>query len=489
MSWSIISRILRQVFGIATSIIIVRSLGKMDYGVYALLLSVLTFGIAICRGGLTQAMLRYVPELKVKGSGEGIRLLLATVIKFQLGLTVLTLVVGWLLRDQIAVLFDQPALAGLLALGLGLIVFEVYHDTMNQAAIALYETRMVAWAAVLGSVVTLGSLIVLVKAGYGIAGVLISMAAGHGLVAIILARKVVARARAASKATDARINRRRLFNYAMPFLAINVMVLITWRQSETVFLSYYWTPVEAGLFDLAYRLPQRMLEFVPLAVYPLVMAGFSEAVTKNMDSMRRGIVTYYRLLFFLVAPISVFGILFADRFIEVMYGAEMAGAGPICQVFFLVFMSSFFGTPLSMAIYAVEKTWINMIFYAVSTVIIVGLDLLLIPPYGLWGAIIPVTLITVLSPFARYLLARRFVGGIRIPWSFILRMYLAAAPLLAFVPFKSRIDSPVALVVFCGIVAVVVLGGIRLFRVFGPEERDLLERSNFPMRGVLLRVL
>jgi O-antigen/teichoic acid export membrane protein len=267
------------------------------------------------------------------------------------------------------------------------------------------------------------------------------------------------------------------------------MVLITWRQSETVFLSYYWTPVEAGLFDLAYRLPQRMLEFVPGAIYPLVMAGFSEAITKNLDSMRRGIVTYYKLLFFLVAPISLFGMLYADRVIEIMYGQQMAASGPLCQVFFFVFMSSFFGTPLSMSIYAIEKTWVNMLFYLVSTVTIVGLDLLLIPPYGLWGALVPVTVITVLSPFARYLLARRLVGGIVIPWPFIARMYLASAPLALFVPLKNRIDSPAMLLGLCALVGLTVLAGLRVVRVIGEEEKDLLARSNLPMRGLILRIL
>ncbi|MCK4546898.1 MAG: oligosaccharide flippase family protein [Candidatus Eisenbacteria sp.] len=488
MSWSVLSRVIRQIFGMASSIIIVRSLGKMDYGIYALLMSVLTFGVAIGRGGLTQAMLRYVPELKMKGAGAGMRLLLRTVIQFQLGLTVVIVVVGWLLRNQVAQLFDQPALAGLLALGLGLAIFEVYHDTINESAIALYETKTVAVAAVLGSIVTLAGVILFVKMGWGIAGVLVAAGVGHLAVILVLARKVLQCMRAGRSDTGESISRKRLFNYAFPFLAINVMVLITWRQSETVFLSYYWTPVEAGLFDLAYRVPQRMLEFIPGAVYPLVMAGFSEAITKNLDSMRRGIVMYYRLLFLMVAPISVFGMLYADRFIEVMYGAEMAAAGPVCQIFFLVFMASFFGTPLSMAIYAVEKTWVNMIFYLVSTVVIVGLDLLLIPPYGLWGAIIPVAVITVASPFARYLLARHFVGSIRIPWRFILRMYLASAPLGLFFPFRERIDSPAALVAFCAIAGVLTVAAIRLCRVFGAEERELLEKSNFPMRRVILRL-
>ena len=488
MPWTIVSQFVYQGFGIATSIIVVRSLGQFNYGVFSLLRSILGFATTIMRGGLMEAMLRYLPELQVKREVAGIRVLLWTVVKFQTVLAIVVLLAGWLLRDELAGLFRRPELAAFVAVGLGLTLFEAYHDTVQKSAIALYETKVVALAAALGSVLTLACVVLFLRMGWGIVGVLLATSAGHLLAGGLLLRKVLQRT-LASRSAGMPIQPRRLLNFALPFLAVNLMVLITWRQSETIFLSYFWTPLEAGLFDLAYRLPQRMLEFVPGAVFPLVMVGFSEALSKDLDHMRRGIVTYYKMLFFLVAPISLFGILYADRFIEIMYGGEMAAAGPLCQVFFLVFMSSFFGTPLSMSIYAIEKTWVNMLFYVVSTVIIVGLDLVLIPPYGLWGAVLPVTLITVASPFARYLLANHLVGGIVIPWPFIGRMYLASASLGLFLPFKSRIDSPARLLALCAVAGVVVLVGLKVFRVFGREERDLLARSNLPMRGTLLRLL
>jgi O-antigen/teichoic acid export membrane protein len=489
MPWSLASRLIRQVFGIASSILIVRTLGKFDYGVYALLVSIMGFAAAIGRGGLAEAMLRYLPELKVKEAGAAMRSLLWTVVRFEAIIGGVVLIIGWLFRVQLADLFRQPELASLMAVTMGVAFFEVYNETLTQSAIALYETMTLAIASLVASVVTLAALVALFWLDWGVVGVLVATSVGHLAGAVLLLRRILQRTRAGSQESTYSIHPRRLFNYALPFLGINVMVLITWRQSETMFLTYFWTPVEAGLFDIAYRLPQRMLEFVPGAIYPLVMAGFSEALTRDADGMRRGIVAYFKLLFALVAPISIFGMLYADRVIQVMYGSEMAAAGPLCQVFFLVFMSSFFGTPLSMAIYAVEKTWVNMLFYAVSTVIIVGLDLVMIPAYGLWGAVLPVTLITVASPFARYYLARRLVGHIVIPWGFIGRMYLASGSIALFWPLRSRINSPATLLGLCAAVAVVFYIGLKVFRVFREEERTLLERSKLPMRKIILKLV
>ena len=138
---------------------------------------------------------------------------------------------------------------------------------------------------------------------------------------------------------------------------------------------------------------------------------------------------------------------------------------------------------------AVEKTWVNMIFYLVSTVVIVGLDILLIPRYGLWGAVLPVALITLASPFARYVLAQHLVKEIKIPWGFIARMYLASAPMALCVPLRGRLSSPGALVALVCAAAVAFYAGLRVFRVFREEERALLEQSNLPLRNVILRLV
>ncbi len=99
-----------------------------------------------------------------------------------------------------------------------------------------------------------------------------------------------------------------------------ILNLITWRQSEVLFLGHFRSAAEAGFFDLAYRFPQMILEFVPGAIWPLVMAGFSEIYTRDRDALQRATSAYYKLLFLLVAPLSVGGILTGDLAIHLLYG-------------------------------------------------------------------------------------------------------------------------------------------------------------------------
>jgi hypothetical protein len=64
-----------------------------------------------------------------------------------------------------------------------------------------------------------------------------------------------------------------------------------------------------------------------------------------------------------------------------------------------------------MTVYIFEKVWVNVLLNVAYGVVVLGLDLLLIPRYGLLGATIPTSLVTVTTPFVRYAIARRYLDN------------------------------------------------------------------------------
>jgi O-antigen/teichoic acid export membrane protein len=281
----------------------------------------------------------------------------------------------------------------------------------------------------------------------------------------------------------------RVARYALPFGLISVLNLVTWRQSETLILAHFWSPREVGFFDLAYKLPQLVLEFIPLAVWPLVLASYSEVYAA--DPTRAGSVVdrYYRLLFFLGAPLSLLGALLCHGAIPLLYGEAFRPAIPLCTVFFLVFPLTFFGTPLSMSLYVLERTGTILWVYIASAAVNVGLDLLLIPRHWQIGSVVPTSLVVVLTPvvYAAILRARGF--AYRIPWSFILRGYAASAACFILWPLRSFMDSFAGLALFGAAGGLVILLAFRVVRLVGPDEADLIRRSRLPLSRVLLKIL
>lgn len=486
MGWSVGARVTRLAIGVATSIIVVRGLGRYDYGVLSIVRTILTFLAFVCGLGLGQALLRFMPELRIKRDVEGMRGLFAFVLVVQVIAWAVFLAIFTFGAGSIEVLYRTPGLAFILKVGVALILIDLVGLLLSQMLTSFYDVKLLSVYTTISLLVTLGLTVVFLKMGYGVLGVLVAAAVSGAMLAVALFDRCALHVPLSLRPSLS--DARRVLRYSMPFAVISLLNLITWRQSETLFLGYFRTPVEAGLFDLGYRIPQQMLELVPGAVWPLLLATFSEVYSRRRESLGDAISGYYKLLFVLVAPISIFGAAISGPAVRILFGSEMASSGTLAQMFFLIFSVSFFSTPLSMALYVRELTWLNLVIYICNATVNVGLDFVLIPRYGLYGAVVPVGLVVLASPFVYYYTLRRVGFSYSIPWGFIGRCYLASLPLLSFFVFARRISSVGSLIAICVLGILVFWGSARLVRIFRNEEKILLEGLGPPIRSLVLGV-
>ena len=222
-----------------------------------------------------------------------------------------------------------------------------------------------------------------------------------------------------------------MIRFSLPFIVTGFLNQIVWRHSEVLFLGK-WTGMEAvGYFGLAYDIPQMALEFVPLTIWPIVMAGTSEMFSKDAGRLPEAVDLYFRLLFILIIPVAAMGFAFSRAMVPVLFGAAMPPAALLTQPFFVVFSYSFLYTPLSMAIYIMGKSWINMLIFLLLAVLNVGLDLALIPRWGIWGAMVPVPIVLTSAVVLFRSVMRRERPDVRIPSRFIARCSLAGLPACA----------------------------------------------------------
>ena len=155
-------------------------------------------------------------------------------------------------------------------------------------------------------------------------------------------------------------------------------------------------------------------------------------------------------------------------------------------MFFVIFSVSFFATPLSMSLYVMELTWLNLIIYCANAAVIVGLDFLLIPRYGLFGAVVPVTIVIAASPFVYYYALKRTGVRFAIPWGFITRCYAASLPLAAFFFVAKYIDSVLAFLAACAAGVALFWASARLVRIFRDEDVFLLDGLGPRLKPALL---
>ena len=478
--WSITAKALRFALSLATSMVVVRLLPAYDYGVLAIVRTAIAFVAALVGAGMGNALIRYLPERRAAGREA------AGLLRFcggaQAAGWILFVLIAWLLRDRVDALYGSPLGTPLLA-GAAFLSGNLLFTMAANGLTATFRTRRLAVLQGISSLAVLLLSYAALRAGWGVVGVL----GAASLPYLLLGVWELPRLFRSFPGESAPGEHARILRFALPLALIEVLNLITWRQSETLLLGHYRTPVEAGIFDIAYRLPQILLEFVPETIWPLVLAAFVEVYTRDRRKVSAMIRHYFRLLFFLVTPITLFGALYGDILIQTLYGAERAASGPYARIFFAIFHLSFFGTPFSMALYLIEKTWVNLVLSAVFAVVNLGLDFILIPRYGLIGAVPPVAIAVAISPILRAWAVRRFHGSIPIPWRFLGRCYLASAPILLLYPMRAWAGSASGFLALALVSVVLFFVAIRVVRLVGPEEQALLERSRLPGKDVWRR--
>jgi O-antigen/teichoic acid export membrane protein len=479
MSWSLVARV--AAFG--ANIFVVRALSEYDWGIYSEIRTILQFAIAFVMLGVDAAILKFAPMLRVSGGAAFFTRTFRRLVLLQIGVWAAILLLSRFGGDFLGAFFRDSS--GRFGFYLQVAVVCFIFELLNNFFQSWYETKRLAAVMIGGNALYLVLIVIAMSRGLGIAAVLVSGAAMNLLMIVLLAPRAKRLMRSVSAAgTGPGVGA--VLRFSLPFVVTGLLGQIVWRQSEVLFLGHFKGAEAAGFFSLAYRMPQMLLEFVPLTVWPIVMAGTSELYAKDAGNLPRAINVYFKLIFLLVIPVAAMGFAFAKPLIPIVYGAKMLPAALLTQLFFIVFSYSFLYTPMSMAFYVMGKSWINMLIFMTLAVIEIGLDLALIPPYGMWGAMTSVSIVLLLGVVLFHAVMRRVRPDVKMPAGFIVRCSLAAVPTCLLSVIVSRWSSPAAVALLIPIGIGLLIAGFRVMKVVGPEEKELIRKLPIPARERLL---
>jgi O-antigen/teichoic acid export membrane protein len=428
--WMVASKFLLFFVYFGISVITVRLLGPEKYGVYSICKSMAEFGVLFGALGLNSALIRFIPELVVETNRAGLRRLLWKAGALQAGAALLAtaaLVAAAPLLDRMfGVRFGLLLpVVGLLAAAL------LSKDFFNDTLTALFEVRKVVVLSFAQGLLWLGLLLGVRAWRPGVAEVMLAHAFSILLLsaaaAWVLARHV---AGLRWRSPPQGIGKERVLRFAIPSFLNALARAVMLRYSEVFFLGAFWGAQVAGVYDLGCSAPFLAITFIPMAVQTLLSAGFSEAHSRDPACLPRLVDFSYKFLVLLAVPLAVLGVFFAPRAMVLVYGEAMREAGPVASAFCVLHVMPLVSMPLSMAIMAREKVLGMLPLMLLQVAMNLALDALLIPAWGLKGAVAAVALTFVLTIPVRLRAVRRLVGGIWFPTGFLLRV-LVPSVLLA----------------------------------------------------------
>jgi O-antigen/teichoic acid export membrane protein len=482
--WSMLAHATQLIGSVGLSVIVVRMLSVEQLGELALGRQ-LTALLAVAGSlALERTLVRFVPELVEKGSPGAARALVLSLLRLRLLVGAGLAVVAVLVRSQIAELvgIQDPGVVVVAAVSAVGFSFAAH---VRGAANAWFASRRVAQAALLSVALTFVATVLALRAGYGVLAVLAIAA----LAIIVGAAWTWPGATGPGGDSGITTSRDRLVGYTAPFAFIVLMNQLVHSQTEVFFLGRLRGPEDAAYFQYGFVLAQRLIDFLPLALWEVSMAAFAREDTAQERDLREVAYRYLRITYVAILPVAATGVVLAPALVGVLYGAKMEASVIVAQAYFVLGALAAFGAPMGMILYAKEKTGLVLRLYLLATVVNLALDWWLVSKYGINGAIAGLAAAKLLIVVVMSVASARRIGGLSVPTGTILRA--AGACLAVFGwwwinPGLTGLWAVLAGLAFSGLVVVVLY---RLFRVVAPEDGRLLASAGVPGGGLLARMV
>jgi O-antigen/teichoic acid export membrane protein len=435
------------VIGLLNIIVFTRVLPPEAYGAYALGFSVMSLVHTVMFTWLESAMARFhAPEAKAGALAEHFATLLRTyvVLAVTFPMAAAAVLYFWPMR---------PDLKLAIAAGLASIVFRSLAKIIQEGRRAAGD---VGGAARLDMLQTIGGFALgagLAVIGFGGGAPLAGMGAASAVSLIFVLPSGLRQARGGRWQAE-RIAR--YAHYALP-ISLSLILSLVLATTDRFLLAGYLNETAVGVYHAGYSVANRTLDVV---FYWLGMAGGPAAVAAlehgGRAALERAAREQATLMIAVTLPAAIGLALVAHPLAELMIGPALRdGAARVTPwIAASAFFSGMTTYYLHMAFTLSRRTTLLFVVMAMPAAANLGFNLLLIPCYGLDGAMWSTTGSFVLGAVASYTLGRRALA-LPLPWATLGRCLAAAVGMAMAVLALPALGGVVELALKAGVGAVV----------------------------------
>lgn len=418
------------------SIVITRGLTKTEYGVYAILTTIISTITFLCAVGLEDTATVFLPRILTKdgvaATGTMIRRLLLMRILI-IGTIGFGVAVGLLVATPYLIhlgiepsFFDASAnkSAAVRAIAISLYLAGGSIATLQSAFFsALLRSRAVLVIGGLSQAASVAGIFVMLRAGWGIDGIFVVQAAVSWMMVIAYLGPLRKLIFARGKITSVRPGEmRKLMGSAW---LTNITNGALGKQMDIMIMTAFAVSTAAiGYYNLSYQLTSIIGVVLISGLGGVGLASMSAALStggaERLSTMWRANVMLQVLL---ATPLQIISFVFADQIVAILYGSQYIAAASLLRVF-LVFniLGRLTGGGASQsALYVIGKQRSVVAVRWSGLVINLILDITLIQVFGPLGAVIGTGFSQLWVGVMEFLLLRRHLGT-KYPFAYALRI-------------------------------------------------------------------
>jgi O-antigen/teichoic acid export membrane protein len=391
-SYYFIGLLIAGIVAYSSKIILVRNLSPEDYGLFAAMFTTIAFFLFFRNFGLNISIGQFIPQFKVKKKYSEIKTSIISVLLFQLIISSLFVILFWISADFLALnYFKDPRASFLLRVLSFYFITSIFFKNLASFFKGFQKNRLQSLIEPVKNISMLTMIVLFLYLGYGILAPILAYVFA-GLVLLLLFIYPVLKTFNFSKYSFKNLSVfKRMFFFGLPVMMTGVGNKFV-SYFDTLMLTYFSSLVEVGVYNIV--LPTALLFMLPAsAIGAVFMPLISElSARKDFERVKTGMSLLYKYLYMFSAPIIFSLFIFADILIENLFGpGYLIGtlAFRILLVGVLFNMLSELNNQYLIGTGFPKKVFWVMFF---GSILNVGLNILLIPLYGISGAAVATSL-------------------------------------------------------------------------------------------------
>jgi O-antigen/teichoic acid export membrane protein len=191
-----------------------------------------------------------------------------------------------------------------------------------------------------------------------------------------------------------------------------ILSYFLWDQAEVLILGLYRPADEVGFYTLGFKLPSLAMMLVPSVLGAVLLPAIAEQFGKrDMEKLKMIYLTSTRYLMMLALPLAAAGIALASPIVNLLYGRAYAPVVILMQIIFIPFAVRPVTQGAAATIEAIKQPAFLFGAGLVLGCLNIGLNLWLIPRYGMLGAAIAGSVSRFVSLFPYIWFASKKIGA------------------------------------------------------------------------------
>tara|TARA_Y100000310_G_C20696429_1_gene826066 strand:+ start:3210 stop:4736 length:1527 start_codon:yes stop_codon:yes gene_type:complete len=467
--------IFSKLFNYVFRIIIARYLGPGDYGLFSLALAVVGVLVTLSLLGLPQGIVRYVAQYKARQDSKRLNGVIVTSMKLSVFMSLIFSILLYIFAESVAViLFSKPEMLGLLQLMAVAIPLTVIITNLEKVVLAFQRVEYITISRNFSeNLVKVILSIIFVSLGFGIVWVasayLFSIFVGIVLLFYFLHNKVH---RLSSVIRNRVSVSKKLLRFSLPLLFTDVFTfLLVW--TDTLILGYFVTSADIGIYNAA--VPTAMLVYM----VPTTLRTMFYPVMSEYYSLGRNVKAFYQRvsdwLLFLTLPVAAFLVMFREEFLGFFFGdVYVEGATVLMVICLAYFVYALANTPHIM-LYVKKKTKLIMFNTVVAVLVNIGLNLYLIPRYGLLGAALATGIALIVRSLLIFAEGLYFMKVLPFTFRSFYPFVALILPVIIFTYFQAWVSNILFLILASLLFALLYGSVLLVMKYFDKEDSEILD--------------